>query len=215
MTIDYMLILAVPTLVGLYVLGKTIWVSKHPPRVEVVNRTMYVCPNCRRTFMNQASARQCSCITDPMSGDDNPYGMTHQRPEPEGEAPTSRVLSENIDNGGFWNRITPPFSPQLTAEIERTLRMGEELNESLHTQLDNRLTDREVSIGNGEVLQHYTNRNGMRELNGEFNIGDSQRVVVVEGPISQEQLETLRNSLSVVNEPEPPPLEDFRRLELS
>ena len=128
MTIDYMLILAIPTLVGLYVLGKTIWVSKHPPQVEVIKQRFYVCPFCGRTFMEQLSARGCSCRTDPMSGDDNPYGMTHQRQEPE---------------------ATPP------------------------------------------------------------------QVIVSEGPISNEMMKALRDSLRVVNEPEPICTVDNRRLELS
>lgn len=43
----------------------------------------------------------------------------------------------------------------------------------------------------------------------------SPRIIVCEGPISQSQLEALRNSLSVINEPESICTVDNRRLELS
>jgi len=70
------------------------------------------------------------------------------------------------------------------------------------------------AIRQNEVIYHYTNRNGTRVPDG---------VIVVEGPISQPQLEALREQLQspvgiqsgLVNEPTPAPLQDNRRLELS
>lgn len=158
---EYLLIIAAPTLIGLYVLWKTVRLHRHPPQVEVLRRTMYVCPFCQRTFMEQLSAQGCSCRTDPMSGD-------------EPEVQRYRALS-----------------PGLQADIERLNRRGEEMVRQVQAVVRERGMD-----------------------------GDARRVIVAEGPISQEQLAMLREGIQMVipaveMEREPLPTVDNRRLELS
>ena len=125
MSIDFMLIFAVPTLVGLYVLYKTVMLHRRSPQVKVLHRTMYVCPSCGRTFMEQASVRGCSCRQYPMSGDN------HTPP--------------------VFGYEQSPFSPELVRKIAETQRRGEEILLHLNNRSGPKVVDAVINLSEPEA----------------------------------------------------------------